>query len=162
MNEDNENNSLEEEHDTKEGIITAYSAIVENKRAQPVYNDFIPYEISRGKIRTHFGGIELLHDYMRENHLEFMMQFFSDVQSVFSTERSVSTGLSKYVITTAVADAKADTAFLDSLKHYCKMNDAQLVIMPCESITNSFENKGQSLILCSTILQSWWLPKIRD
>jgi hypothetical protein len=141
MNEKNENDIVEEEQDTKEGIITAYSAIVENKRAQPVYNDFIPYEISRGKIRTHFGGIELLHDHMRENHLEFMMQFFSDVQSVFSTERSVSTGLSKYVITTAVADAKADTAFLDSLKHYCKMNDAQLVIMPCESITNSFENK---------------------
>jgi hypothetical protein len=129
------------EKSTKERIEQAYCEIVVLKHNLPVYNDFLPHEITQKMIVHHYGGIEILHKYMKETQYDFLKTFFSDLETVFSEERSVSSGIGKYVITTAVADAKADVNFLASLKSYCKRVDAQLVIMPCESITNSFENK---------------------
>lgn len=136
----------EEEYSTKEQIIESYKLIVENLKTVPKYNDFLEYDLSRGKIRTHFGGIELLHQYMRTNFSDYLNNHFSSVENLFSPERQIEVekDYGRYVITTAVADSPADVGFLDSLKSYCEKNDAKLVIMPCESITNSFENKTAS------------------
>ena len=127
--------------DTKEQLVGLYLEIVDAKKDLPVYNDFLQREVTRSAIRHHFGGIEALHDYMRETHRDKLDTYFSSVESVFDPDRAVSSSLGRYVITTAVADSPADTDFLDALKSYCDIHDAHLVIMPCESITNSFENK---------------------
>lgn len=136
----------EEQVSTKELIIQAYKEIVIERKTVPVYKDFLPFDISRDKIRTHFGGIELLHQYIREADPEFLNNHFSSVETIFSPERQIeqSDTVGTYVITTAVADSTADVNFLNSLKSFCKKNNAKLVIMPCESITNSFENKTAS------------------
>ena len=135
-----------EEQETKEVIVEAYKELVEDKKTIPVYTDFIAFDITRAKIRFHFGGIELLHDYMRENFADMLDEHYSSVESIFSPERQITDELGKglYVITTAVANSPADTNFLDSLKLFCSKNNASLIIMPCESITNSFENKTAS------------------
>lgn len=135
------NKETDLEKDIETQIIQAYKEIVKKKKSLPVYNDFLIFDIPRTKIRYYFGGIENLHAHMSEHHGDFISNFFSDVSSVFSPERSVSMGHERYVITTAVADSKAHDGFLSTLRLYCNENNAQLVIMPCESITNSFENK---------------------
>ena len=128
--------------DVKKQIIDEYKSIVEMKRELPSYREFLIRDIKRDAIRRHFGGIEFLHEYMRENENEFLSSYFSSVDNIFSELRSVSNSeKTVFVITTAVADSKAHKGFLDALGHYCDHRDAQLVIMPCESITNSFENK---------------------
>jgi len=134
------------EQDTKTDIVQSYKQIVLTKKSLPVYGDFLECDISRGKIRTHFGGIELLHQYMRENFTNFLDEHFSSVEHLFSPERQINenTKHGTYVITTAVADSPADTSFLSSMKSFCEKNNAKLIIIPCESITNSFENKTAS------------------
>lgn len=134
------------EETTKEKIVEIYKGLIASLKTIPVYNDFLPYDISRSKIRSHFGGIELLHNYMREHFSDYLDSHYSSVENIFSPERQITSGntIGTYVITTAVADAPADVNFLNSLKSYCKKNNAKLVIMPCESVTNSFENRTAS------------------
>lgn len=131
---------------TREAIIQAYKEIVKTQKTIPTYGNFIQFEISRGKIRTHFGGIEQLHQHFKENYSDFLNQYFSSVETIFSPEKQISEKETrgKYIITTAVADSPANIEFLNSLKSYSKKNDAKLVIMPCESVTNSFEKKTAS------------------
>lgn len=128
-------------HETQKEVVDVYRSIVNQTKSIPTYSDFLLNGISRSKIREHFGGIELLNEYVEKNYPDITESHFSHVQKVISDSRSVLPGFSKYVITTAVADSPADLNFLSSLKFYCEKNNAQLVIMPCESITNSFENQ---------------------
>lgn len=130
-----------DEETTKNLIIKHYKEIVSSEERMPIYTDFLSHEITRNKIRHHFGGIENLHEYMKTEYPELLQKYFSQVQDIFSPERKVKTDSQRYFITTAVADSKVDMEFYQSIRSYCQKNDAQLVIMPCESITNSFENK---------------------
>jgi hypothetical protein len=135
---------IEEERSTKDKIIEVYMKIVEAKGDLPSLPDFASYEISRDKIRTSFGNMEHLHIYMKEYHKDFLSMFFSSIEDMFTgkkqlTSDDASTG--RYVITTAVANSPAHTEFIDAIMSYCRRHNAKLIIMPCESITNSFENK---------------------
>lgn len=128
--------------DIKNNIIEQYKTIVQMKKELPSYREFLIRDIKRDAIRRHFGGIEFLHEYMREHENDFLSMHFSSIDNIFSDFRSASNSNKKvFVVTTAVADSIAHKGFLDALGHYCDTRDAQLVIMPCESITNSFENK---------------------
>lgn len=123
-------------------VIEAYKKIVEDKRDRPTRADFLEYDISRDKLRSRFGGIENLHVYMRDNHADFLQKHFSSVEDVFNDKRNPAYSKKKrFVVTTAVADAPAHIGFLNAIDNYCQRNDAAVVIMPAESITNSFERK---------------------
>jgi hypothetical protein len=115
------------------------------KKRNPKNSDFALYEINRDRISRQFGNIENLHVYMKENHRDFLAEYYGSVEDVLSPDRRPNTKTNAtYVITTAVADSKVDINFLNTLKSYCDKNNATLVIMPCESVTNSFENKTAS------------------
>jgi len=136
------NSEENNQEDMKNSIIQAYKTIVEMKKELPSYREFLIRDIKRDTIRRNFGGIEFLHEYMREHENDFLSSHFSSVDNIFSDLRSVSNSEKQiFVITTAVADSVAHKGFLDALGTYCDERDAQLVIMPCESTTNSFENK---------------------
>jgi len=137
-----ENNEVSDKTETRQEIIDAYLSIVEKRAELPTYSDFGILYVNRDKIRREFGGITLLQEYMRENHAEYLNQHFSSVEDLFSQEKSVENSTkSIFVVTTAVADSKAHVGFLEALDAYSKQHNAQIVIMPCESVTNSFENK---------------------
>jgi hypothetical protein len=126
----------------KDDIIAAYKAIVHAQKRLPRSRDFAAFDINRDAISRDFGGMEYLHEHMRVNYNQYLGEFFSSVEDVFSSTKNVKHSDKKvFVVTTAVADAPADEGFLRTLQHYCKLRNAQLVIMPCESVTNSFENK---------------------
>lgn len=138
---DNENDIGE----VKQKIVEVYKNIVAKKKEKPKNSDFALYDINRDKISRHFGNIENLHTYMQENFKEFLTQYYGSVEDILSSDRRPDTQTNTtYVITTAVADSKVDINFLNTLKSYCEKNNATLVIMPCESITNSFENRTAS------------------
>jgi hypothetical protein len=123
-------------------IIQAYKDIVSSKGEKPSYSDFLDADISRDKIRRRFGGIENLHDYMRDNDSAFLQEHFSSVEDVFSkSKNAVYSDKKRFIVTTAVADSEAHLGFLSAIDTYCKENDAAIVIMPAESITNSFERR---------------------
>lgn len=123
-------------------IISVYKTIVEEKKDLPIYADFLAKGITKDTIKHNFGGITILHQQMWQHHEEFISRHMFSVEKIFAEEKSAANATKKrFVITTAVAGAKAHTGFLSAIDTYCKKNNAQVVIMPCESITNSFENK---------------------
>ena len=143
MTESTTPESEEVEVDTKQLIIDAYLEIIAAKKAIPVQSDFYNHDIKRHVIRYHFGGMDGLHYHMSTHHHEEIEEYFSTVDKLFQKKEEVKQAMKKqrFIITTAVADAPADTDFLNSMKSYCKKNDAQILILPCESITNSFDRR---------------------
>ncbi len=126
----------------KNHILSVYRSIVKKEKRLPLRQDFLEFEISRDILRTTFGGVETLHEYMRDTNEEFLNEHFSSVDNMFSENKSASTSEKRiYVVTTAVAGATAHTGFLKTMNKFCKENDGQIVIMPAESISNSFEKK---------------------
>lgn len=140
---DNDKKTLEEQkEERREYILKIYKKLVAEKKILPVYQDFLDYDISRDSVRRVFGGIENLHDFVRDTESEFLNKHFSSIEHIFAQEKSVSNSdKNVFVISTAVGGAKAHKGFLKTLDKYCNENNAQMVIMPAESITNSFEKK---------------------
>ena len=128
--------------DKKQEIIDIYLNISSKTHTRPTYSDFLAQGITRDAIRSRFGGIEKFHQYMDENYQTDLAGMFLTLEHVFSEGRSVERSTKKiYVITTAVADSSPHIGFLSALDTYSIEHDVQVVIMPCESTTNSFENK---------------------
>lgn len=129
----------------KEFIIQTYLDILSNNKRFPVYADFIPYGVTAGVISSMFGGIAKLQEYVVKNHEEHVRENFTTLDAIVNSIKSEN-GLEyigkRYVVTTAVANFKAHSGFISALKNYSDKRDAQLMILPCESITNSFENKS--------------------
>lgn len=130
------------EEDKNQQIIDLYKKILVEKKALPVYKDFLEHGITRDILRGRFGGIESLHQYIKDNYEEFLDEHFFSVDSIFLSHRNALNSDKKvFIITTAVGDSKAHHGFLEAMKNFCNRNDGQIIIMPCESITNSFENR---------------------
>ena len=139
-NEDDFNEDLSVQH--REEVISMYKDIVSETGEKPSRADFLDRGVTKDKLARRFSGIERLHDYMRENHSDFLSKHFSSIEDVFTNDRNpIHSKKKRFVITTAVADAEAHMGFLSAIDTYCKMNNADIIVMPAESITNSFEKK---------------------
>jgi hypothetical protein len=136
-------NEQPQEGPSSEDIISAYLEIVAETRRLPTYADFVSFGLNRDFVARQFGNMQRLNDYMRENHGDDLDAHFSALENIFSEERRLvpDENRRRYIITTAVGDCQADENFIESLRNFSKKMDAQIVIMPCESSTNSFENK---------------------
>jgi hypothetical protein len=134
--------SNEEDIGTKQRIVTLYLNHVVDHGDTPSAADFVEHGITKDRIKYYFGNMTGLHEYVKETHTEQLKQHITSTEDLFAPERRVGgEGKKRFVVTTAVADAKADLNFLGALKSYASLHDAQLVIMPCEAVTNSFEKK---------------------
>lgn len=124
-------------------IIEVYKDLIATKKDLPNYLDFKSKGITKDTIRHHCGGILKLHEIVSAEHGEFIDRHLYSVEKVFEESRSAANTTSKRVIvTTAVAGAKAHKGFISALRAYAAKHSAQIIIMPCESVTNSFENKS--------------------
>jgi hypothetical protein len=126
----------------KKHLIKLYKQIVAEKKELPIRQDFLEHDISKDVLARAFGGIENMHEYMKQEHGILLDKHFSTIEKLFSPERSaVNSNKKRFIITTAVAGSKAHLGFLSTIDKYCEENNAQAVIMPAESITNSFEKQ---------------------
>lgn len=122
----------------KEEIEALYIDFVHTHNKLPSYLDLERLGVSRSKVRTGYGNLTLLHETLRR---ELPEDIVFTVGSVFDGSRSVdNTTTKRYIITTAVADSPAHKGFIEAMKTYAEHNQAQIVIMPAESKTNSFAN----------------------
>jgi len=124
----------------KEAILEDYIAFVEEYRRFPAYSDL---SVTREAIRHHFKNITKLHDYVRENidlsrHVGLQGSLFRRADEI---HKALKTKTGTYFITTAVADSPVHEGFLASIDTFAKTHDASICILPCESITNSFERE---------------------
>lgn len=127
-----------------EQIELEYLRIMNEIRDFPSYSHLGLVGITKDKIRTKFGGITNLKTKMDTKYSAEISKIFATINSVFKDEKSARNLIGKtqrYVITTAVAGAPADLNFLSAVKSYADKNNASIIIMPCESTTNSFETK---------------------
>lgn len=95
--------------------------------------------VTRAMIRAHYGNISRLHQEVSLNHREHIQNIFVSVGDLFKNRPEISKKR-VYIVTTAVGDTKAHLPFLASLRHYSESRGGQILILPCESTTNSFEN----------------------
>lgn len=122
-------------------VISVYLEIVKEKNRLPTYTDFFEKGITRDKLRNRCGNLTSLHSYVEENHSSELSQYITNESHVFSKLKieELSQDIKKYkrfFITTAVVGKSVDLKFLTSIRNYCKVNDAKLLILPCADVAS--------------------------
>lgn len=125
-------------------LVNSYIKILNANKRFPVYSDFIPYGVTSGVISTAFGGINKLKEYVLQEHEDEVKENFTTLSTILSREYNLAEHYigKRYIVTTAVADFKIHQGFINSLKNYAAARDAEIMILPCESVTNSFEDSS--------------------
>jgi hypothetical protein len=129
-------------------ILKIYKSIIIKKGFKPSYPDFMDHGITKHTIKDRFRSLTNLTSIARK---EIPEAFKNIVDSyVFTKEKHDKlTGIAKsgnrFVITTAVSGASVDINFLRSIKQYCKLNKAHLLIIPC---SDPASNNGWELDSC--------------
>ena len=127
----------DEEIDIKTLIIRDYAEFINTNWEPPTYNDLEDIGYTRSMIRHHFGNITKLHDQVISSGL---ITEVSTPNQLFNKNQKIPSDKKRFIVTTAVADSVAHYGFIESLRKYAEVNDAQIVVLPCESKVNSFQN----------------------
>ncbi len=94
--------------------------------------ELLPYGITKNSIEL-VGGMQELSRASRENHPELFVDIVIDeyytAEYVKNVSDVVSNNKKNFIITTAVANGKVDESLLSSLKTFCKVRDAAILIM---------------------------------
>lgn len=127
----------------KKLIEQAFLDIIKVKKDYPVYADFRTLGISRDTIKYHFSNMLSLIKHMSTGeYSDDVKKAMYSVDRIFDPARSAEKTKKKtLIISTAVAGANAHKGFIGAMRTFAKAKNAQIIIMPCESVTNSFENK---------------------
>jgi hypothetical protein len=133
---------MDDIQERKQQVVAAYLKAATETENKPTQRVLDGYDVPRSLVRTTFGSLGELHKHMAENHKDELDAKFVPISGVF--DRGVSGNANKYIITTAVAGARPHLGFVNALKNFAAREGAQIVVMPCESITNSFENETAS------------------
>lgn len=118
----------------QQSIMDTYIRLLKKNRAFPSRAKMYAEGISRDKIRASFNSlIDLQKLVTKENKqlIEDNIGFNIFDGSVRKEQLNVNPG-DRFIITTAVSDGKVNTKFLNSIKHYCKVNKTKLLILPIE------------------------------
>lgn len=131
--------------DKKQHIIDSYVTFVEQESKLPTYSDFLEYGITKDSIRTNFGNLTKLHEYIEQNNAD-VFENLAHESSLFGEKRleemkEEMKKYSRFVITTAVTDKKVFVPFYESIKRYCEHNDALLLILGCADAANTFSTQ---------------------
>lgn len=127
---------IEVQNDSKTEIINAYIEILTEKKNYPSNADFAIRGVSDKRIKTAFGNITNLHDYMRDHEAEKLGAVVLTGHQVIANRSidDVNEEIGKYkrfVITSVVNGCDIHEGFYNAIKSYCKINDAALLVIPC-------------------------------
>lgn len=115
----------------KEQIIEEYLNIVKEKGSVPSMASLIDRGVSRDRVRSHFGNLTNLHAYIRENHSEELDKIFLVGERVFDKDLPKS---KRYFVTTIINNKPFWKEALASIRKYCQVKNAVLVLLPCLDI----------------------------
>lgn len=118
---------------TKLKIAKVYAKLAKSLGRYPIRQEMLKKNVTRDRIRHHFGNMESLKVFANEVFPEDFakvidMEYFNN--KTFSGLESAVKAHNRFVITTAVGGAPVHKGFLAALKTYCKSNKALLLIIP--------------------------------
>jgi hypothetical protein len=124
---------------SKDMVVEVYKSIVLSSGFAPSQTDLMGSGVSVKMIAHNFVNMTKLHNHMRKNYPDL----FKDVldETVFTKKRfqklkSRVRGSQRFIITTAVVEKKVHPEFYSSIKTYCKRNNTELLILPCQDIAS--------------------------
>lgn len=137
-------------NDVKLDILEKYLSIIKSKKSFPVYTDFLP-EISKDKIKHHYGNINKLHDIMIENYQSDIEDIILSEHNIFSKidKKELSNELKnfkKFIVTTVVIGKEVCKKTYENLKNYEKKYNTKLLFLLCEDRASRNVNKKFSTI----------------
>lgn len=118
----------------KDQIALAYAKLAKKLKTYPSRSDLLKeIGVSRDMVRDHFGKMESLKQYAQElspKSFENVISPEAFSSEVFSDLKEKAKKYKRFVVTAAVAGAPVHENFLASLKSYCTINKAMLLVIP--------------------------------
>ena len=115
-------------------IYNAYIKILKKLKVFPSRADMQNAGINNNRIRKNWTSLTNLSKIVAENNPEIIENVIGF--NIFETcKKDVSLKVKRgdrFIITTAVSDTVVHTRFLNSIRHYCKINKARLIVLPIE------------------------------
>ena len=124
---------------SKETLVKRYLNHVVKKKTIPSLSQLNAIGITRNAIRHHFGSNTQLYSYMKKSHPEVFSQVVDESHFTprrFAEIKKEASNFDRFVITTAVVEKAIHQGFYNSLKNYCKRNNALLLILPCQDVAS--------------------------
>lgn len=153
MNENNRQKKVDEEVLKKQAealakknqILSAYISLIDEGLLFPTRAEMKALGFSRDLIRYHFGNMSKL----RLDAKELFPKSFEgniDVEDYISEEylAELKADIKKhktFIITTAVSGQKAHDGFIESMRYFCKINKAKLLIIPSHDPAHNLDNE---------------------
>jgi hypothetical protein len=118
--------------DKKTSIIKCYAKLAKQIKRHVQNEDLNSVGITRDMVSHHFGSLSNLEKIAREKHPGYF--FDVTVESLHSPKalqdlRDIVKNKKKFVITTAVQGCEVHKDFYKSIKQYCQLNDAHLLVI---------------------------------
>lgn len=111
-------------------ILKLYKRFYRANKRIPTLEDLKNIGITRQTLREKYVNITTLHREVREQ----FPNLFNDISIEEALDNADTLDLKDYkrfVITTAVTGCLVDERFLNSIKHYCKVRNARLIVLTC-------------------------------
>lgn len=141
--------------DKREQILRKYAASAKKLKRDPRMADLKATGVTKDMVTHHFGSLAVLNTEARTKYPNSFFDVSIDTlysQKALNTLRSEVSKHKRFVVTTAVTGCKVHDNFYASLKNYCKINDACLLILTASDPASSVASTSFGMI--DTKLQS--------
>jgi len=132
---------LTEEKDVKQEIVNAYLELLADLNRIPTYADLLDKGQDRNRIRSQFGNLTKLHEYIRSNHREVLDENVAHSEFIFNEKRLKALSdqfkdTKVFIITTAVASKPIHQGMYDTVKQYLQKRNGKLIIVASADIAD--------------------------
>lgn len=127
--------------DKKSIILKKYASLSKKLKREVKMADLKGVEITKDMVTHHFGSLAAIDEAART---EYPSNFFDiSLESIYDEDRlegvrETLKSNKRFVITTAVNGCKVDDVFYNSIKNYCKINDATLLVLVASDPAHSY------------------------
>lgn len=125
---------------SKEEVLSSYIEAVEALKRSPKMSELKDYGVTNNMVKHHFGSLTLIDDAARkESEKSFNDVKIEDIidKSSIKKLRDTVKKHKRFVVTSAVTGCEVDEDFYGSIKNYCKLQNAALLILVSSDASNA-------------------------
>lgn len=122
--------------DIKNKLLKSYAKLAKTLGHYPSIADLEKIGITRNAFRHHFHTHKEFKDLAKEAYPDSFKEVIDETrfnEDILNKLQSDINKHKRFVITTAVAGCVVNTKFYDSIKNYCKLKNAMLLILPADN-----------------------------
>lgn len=140
---------IEKQSKIKIDLLKQYAELVVDYGRFLTQTELNEYSITANMVKHHFGNLSKFAEETEKAHPELFSTLVTE--ALFTPERLEETkeeikNYDRFVITTVLAGCKVDKKFLASLKTYCDINDALLLLLPVADPASNRSRMGQHMM----------------